>query len=127
MQKSRQKSAWQRGVRLATIWKRVRGNLIQWDNRCVKWAKKKNAPAWVGHIPLIAFILFSITTICIGGLLMISAIVIWAALLISSHLKAPVQVEVINNNSPTDYEGYSWDRDRYSWERKRYENWNQND
>ncbi|MFJ5498717.1 hypothetical protein ACIPUN_02090 [Pectobacterium sp. CHL-2024] len=69
MNRSRQNSAYQRGARAASIWKRLNGNARLWDSVCVEKARKHHLPAWFGHVPIILFIVLFISTIAFGGLI----------------------------------------------------------
>lgn len=60
MYQSQDKRAWNRGVRLAGIWKRAKANLLNWDKKCVAWAKAHRLEGWMGHIPA--------CLLCVGSL-----------------------------------------------------------
>ncbi|RAT17399.1 hypothetical protein AU490_13765 [Lonsdalea populi] len=69
MDQTKQQHAYQRGARVARLWKKVKGSVLHWDERCVTWANKKHLPTWIGHAPIIIFIAFFISTIVFGGLI----------------------------------------------------------
>ncbi len=53
MYQSQEKRAWERGVRLAAIWKGIKKIFTRLDQRCVILAKQYKLPKWLGHIPLL--------------------------------------------------------------------------
>lgn len=61
------KQAYNRGIKAADMWKKLKNVLSTWDRRCVHWASNHNAPKWVGRIPLVAAILASFTGMIAGG------------------------------------------------------------
>ncbi|EHD22932.1 MULTISPECIES: hypothetical protein [Brenneria] len=69
MNQTKQQHAYQRGARIARLWKKVKGSVLHWDERCVTWANKKHLPPWIGHAPIIIFIAFFISTIAFGSLI----------------------------------------------------------
>ncbi|EBH9578867.1 hypothetical protein ER596_23715 [Salmonella enterica subsp. enterica serovar Havana] len=79
MSHSQDKRAWNRGVRLAGIWKRVTANLLKWDKKCVVWAKAHRLKSWMGHIPLLLTIICSLAALIAGGLIVSgSAVLLWS-------------------------------------------------
>jgi hypothetical protein len=53
MPQSQKNRAWNRGARLAILYKQMKVNLLNLDKICVTLAKKNRIPTWIGHIPLI--------------------------------------------------------------------------
>lgn len=89
MSQTKQQHAYQRGVRVARFWKKVKGSVLYWDRRCVVWANKKRIPSWVGHIPVVFLFAISIVTCLAGGLLFVGIVIlIWAILLLPSIMGA---------------------------------------
>lgn len=89
MSQTKQQHAYQRGIRLARLWNKVKGNVLYWDRRCVALVNKKHIPSWVGHIPVVFLLAISIVTCLAGGLLFVGiAILIWAFLLLPSVMEA---------------------------------------
>ncbi|MCG8708800.1 hypothetical protein JHU04_002024 [Brenneria sp. 4F2] len=64
-----QNSAYQRGARAASIWKRLNGNTRHWDKICVEKAQRHHLPAWLGHVPIFVLFSFLISTIVCGSLI----------------------------------------------------------
>jgi hypothetical protein len=78
--------AYVRGLRAAGIWKSLKRSLINWDQRCVAWAKKHKFPAGAGRVPLIAAILISLTGLVAGGIAVALIIAfIWAIVFIRQN------------------------------------------
>ncbi|AOV10022.1 MULTISPECIES: DUF3742 family protein [Enterobacteriaceae] len=67
MSKTGQQHAYQRGARIARLWKKVKGSVLHWDKRCVAWANKKHLPSWIGHAPIIVALLGLLTAILMGS------------------------------------------------------------
>lgn len=53
MPQSQKNRAWNRGARLAILYKQMKVKLLNLDKICVTLAKKNRIPTWIGHIPLI--------------------------------------------------------------------------
>ncbi|MBK0488238.1 hypothetical protein GZZ45_08540 [Klebsiella aerogenes] len=76
MYQSQDKRAWNRGVHLAGIWKRVISNLLKLDKKCVVWAKAHRLKSWMGHIPLILTIICLLVALITGGLIVSGSVVL---------------------------------------------------
>lgn len=80
--------AYVRGVRAASIWKQLKRILTSWDLRCAIWAKKHNAPVWVGRIPLTLAILVSLAGLIAGGLVVTLIVAfIWSIAFILQNIE----------------------------------------
>ena len=78
MYQSQEKRAWERGVRLAAIWKGTKKIFTRLDQRCVMLAKLYKLPKWLGHMPLLLAVLCSLVALIAGGLLIsCSAVLLW--------------------------------------------------
>ncbi|WP_127958541.1 hypothetical protein [Serratia microhaemolytica] len=91
---TRQERAFQRGIRAAAFWRKVKSGVLAWDAHCVAVAKKRNLPGWVGHTPLGIIGLTSLILVAMG-LFMVASIVftLLATLLAVLLLKTPTQSE----------------------------------
>ncbi|EIX9082259.1 hypothetical protein MLE32_000548 [Klebsiella aerogenes] len=79
--------AWQRGVRMASLWKKLKASVLHFDNRCVTWVKRKNLPAWLGHFPIFLFGFIALCGCIVWGLLAVfSLVTIWALMVIISNI-----------------------------------------
>lgn len=100
MSQTRNQQAYQRGIRVAHMWKRLKGTILRWDTFCVSKARKHRLPTWLGHVPITCLVAVSTISGLTGGLLV--AIVIlcgWALLLLPSMmelLRPTVNVKVTN-------------------------------
>ena len=63
--------AWQRGVRMASLWKKLKASVLLFDNRCVAWARLKKLPTWVGHLPTILACMLLFACIVMGSALIV--------------------------------------------------------
>jgi len=100
MNETRQHHAYQRGERMASLWKRLKGTILRWDGFCVSKARKYKLPTWLGHVPLTCLVTISAVSCLTGGLLVAVIILfVWAFLLLSSvmeFLRPTVNVKVTN-------------------------------
>lgn len=132
MSKKRQHHAYQRGVRMANLWKRLKGRILRWDQICVSKARAHKLPGWVGHIPttfvtigviffLIAYVLVSLASVsCVFAM--------WAITYIVKNIFRPIPVEITNwnDNKKSSFERFSWENEQH---KNTYDkqSWHQND
>lgn len=100
MNDTTQHHAYQRGVRLASLWMRLKGIILRWDSFWVLKARKYSLPVWLGHVPITCLVAISAFSCLTGGLL-VGAIILfgWSLLLLPSvikFLKPTVNVKVTN-------------------------------
>lgn len=86
MSQTRDQQAYQRGIKAARLWKRLKGTVLRWDHACVSSARKHKLPGWIGHIPMGMLAVIMLATLVFGGMVItISAVFAAAlALLVSS-------------------------------------------
>uniref|UniRef100_A8G8M3 DUF3742 family protein n=1 Tax=Serratia proteamaculans (strain 568) TaxID=399741 RepID=A8G8M3_SERP5 len=100
MSKTRNQQAYQRGIRVARMWKRLKGTILRWDTLCVSKARKYGLPAWLGHVPIASLVAVSVISCLIGGLLIAVVILfVWALILLPSMmelLRPTANVKVTN-------------------------------
>jgi hypothetical protein len=80
MNETRQHHAYQRGVRMANQWKRLKGTILRWDHRCVSKAHAHKLPSWVGHIPMSMFAVIMLSALVFGGIFIASSAILVGAL-----------------------------------------------
>ncbi|MEL5565960.1 MULTISPECIES: hypothetical protein [Serratia] len=79
MNKTRQYHAYRRGVRMASLWKRLQDTILKWDSFWLTKARNYNLPAWLGHMPVAVALLGSLTIMLVGGAIITGALLfIWA-------------------------------------------------
>ncbi|MGK0666321.1 MULTISPECIES: DUF3742 family protein [unclassified Serratia (in: enterobacteria)] len=79
MNETRQHHAYQRGVRMASLWKRLKGTILKWDSFWLTKARKYKLPAWLGHMPVAVALLVSLIIMLVGGAIITGALLfIWA-------------------------------------------------
>ncbi|WP_199638498.1 hypothetical protein JEM67_02230 [Serratia sp. PAMC26656] len=135
MSQTRNQQAYQRGIRVARMWKRLKGTILRWDHRCVSKARNYRLPGWVGHVPTafvtIGFIFFLIgyALVSLAGISCVLAM--WAITYIAKNIFRPTPVEITNWNENKKLEKSSFER--FSWENEQHKNtydrqsWHQND
>ncbi|ELQ9312235.1 hypothetical protein R3D73_005287 [Serratia marcescens] len=82
MNETRQRHAYQRGVRMASLWKRLKGTILRWDSFWVSKARKHNLPAWIGHIPMSMLAVIMLAALVFGGMVIASSAVLVGALVL---------------------------------------------
>lgn len=82
MNETRLHNAYQRGVRMASLWKRLKDTILRWDAFCVSKARKYSLPAWIAHIPMIILAISILATLVFGGMIIASSVVLIGALLL---------------------------------------------
>lgn len=80
MNDTTQHHAYQRGVRMANRWKRVKSTILRWDAFCVAKAQSGKFPRWVGHIPMVFFAVIMLSALVFGGMIIASSAVLIGAL-----------------------------------------------
>ncbi|HDG1673086.1 TPA: hypothetical protein PFE07_002542 [Kluyvera cryocrescens] len=92
--------AWQRGVRMANYWIKLRSSAFYFDACCMAKAKKSSLPNWVGHIPLIIMIFLSLICVIVGGIALASCTVfLWAlALIVQNAMRTNNDSSVYSSN-----------------------------
>lgn len=79
--------AYQRGVKVAGLWKRFSGQIKYQDSRCVGWAKNHRLPTWVGHIPVVGLILAICGAAIFASLIVTGCLIfIWAIVYIIQNI-----------------------------------------
>lgn len=100
MNDTTQHHAYQRGVRMAKLWKRLKSTILRWDAFCVAKAHSYKLPGWLGHIPITCLVAVSALSCLTGGLLVgVAVLFIWAFILLPSVVdvfRPTVNVKVTN-------------------------------
>ena len=79
MNQTRDQQAYQRGIRAARKWSRLKSVIMRWDRLCVSKVREYRLPAWIGHVPIVIVFIGSVTAILFGGLLVAGCMLfIWA-------------------------------------------------
>ncbi|WP_262121624.1 hypothetical protein [Serratia ficaria] len=79
MNDTKQHHAYQRGVRMASLWKRLKGTILKWDTFFVAKARAHQLPSWIGHIPITIALFGSLTAALLGGAAIAGCLLfIWA-------------------------------------------------
>ncbi|WP_261137447.1 hypothetical protein [Serratia quinivorans] len=88
MSQTRDQQPYQRGIRAAHIWKRLKSTILRWDAFCVSKARKYNLPIWLGHVPITFLVAVSAVSCLTGGLLVgVIMLFIWSLLLLPSVME----------------------------------------
>ncbi len=111
MNDTTQHNAYQRGVRMAKLWKRLKSTILRWDTYCVAKASSYKLPGWIGHFPIVIAFLSSLTAALLGGVAIAGCLLfIWAIAFIlqqvnqtSSHATDSENFDSDNNESFTEY------------------------
>ncbi|CAI1042151.1 hypothetical protein [Serratia quinivorans] len=82
MNQTRDQQAYQRGIRAARLWKRLKSAFLRWDQRCVSKACEHKLPGWVGHIPTSMFAIIMLSALVFGGMIIASSAVLVGALVL---------------------------------------------
>lgn len=132
MNDTKQQHAYQRGVRMANLWKRLKDTILKWDSRCVSKARSHKLPDWIGHIPTafiaigLIFFFFGYAIVSLAGVSCMIAM--WAITYIAKNIFSPIPVEITNwnENKKSSYERFSWENEQYknSYDKQ---SWHQND
>ncbi|MEL5421579.1 hypothetical protein [Serratia nevei] len=130
MNEKRQHHAYQRGVRMANLWKRLKGTILKWDAICVAKARRYKLPGWIGHIPMVLLTISILVALVFGGaIIATSAVLMVAVILLASPSKA--QHSGFRQSSDSDERIYhDWDHDRFNgreYHPHRYNGWKDDD
>ncbi|MBO1811323.1 hypothetical protein J4G53_24100 [Serratia ureilytica] len=105
MSQTRDQQAYQRGIRAARLWKRLKGTILRWDHACVSSARKHKLPGWIGHIPMGMLAVIMLAALVFGGMVIASVtIIIMALLLIILSILEPR--DEIKENTTFEYKIY---------------------
>ncbi|HEI8505936.1 TPA: hypothetical protein SLF17_003111 [Serratia marcescens] len=105
MSHTRDQQAYQRGIKAARLWKRLKGTILRWDQRCVSNARKHKLPGWIGHIPMGMLAVIMLTALVFGGMVIASVTtIIMAFLLITFSIFEPS--DEINEKTTFEYKIY---------------------
>lgn len=87
MSQTQNQQAYQRGIRIARMWKRLKGTILRWDMFCVSKARKHKLPGWIGHVPIAVAFLGSAAAALFGGFIIAGSLLfIWAFAFILQHV-----------------------------------------
>lgn len=87
MNDTKQHYAYQRGVRMASLWKRLKVTILKWDTFFVAKARAHKLPGWIGHVPIAIAFLGSVTAALLGGLIIACCLLfIWAIAIILQNI-----------------------------------------
>jgi len=110
MNDTKQQHAYQRGVRMANLWKRLKGTILKWDNICVSKARSLKLPGWTGHIPIIMLVVVIMFAVVFGGMLIASTAVLLGGVILAGSIfssKEKITDSSMHTNSsyksPTEY------------------------
>ncbi len=79
MKHAREQQAYQRGVRMVSLWKRLKGTILKWDTFFVAKAHAHKLPGWIGHVPIAIALFCSLTAALLGGVAIAGCLLfIWA-------------------------------------------------
>ena len=106
MNKTRQYHAYQRGVRMANLWKRLKGAILRWDAFCVSKARKYKLPGWIGHIPMSMLAASILAAVAFGGLFIASIGIITSAIILIASLAFEPLDEQNSRKSTFEYKTY---------------------
>lgn len=132
MNDTTQHHAYQRGVRMATLWKRIKSTILNWDSRCVPKARSHKLPGWIGHIPTVflasGLILFLFGYAIVSFARASCMISMWAITYIAKNIFRPIPVEITNwnENKKSSYERFSWENEQHKNVYDK-QSWHQND
>ncbi len=132
MNQTRGQQAYQRGMKAAHLWTRLKGTILRWDQRCVTNIRKHKLPGWIGHTPtvfvVIGFILFLIGYALVSLAGVSCVIAMWALSYSVKIIFSPTRVGITNwpENKKSNFERFSWENEQY---KNTYEkqSWHQND
>ncbi|HGE6737104.1 TPA: hypothetical protein ACGCBI_000531 [Serratia marcescens] len=87
MSQTRDQQAYQRGIKAARLWKRLKGTILRWDHACVSSARKHKLPGWIGHIAITFALVGSAIAILFGSIVIIGSVLfIWAIVFILQNI-----------------------------------------
>ncbi|WP_434462167.1 hypothetical protein ACMV5L_01685 [Serratia plymuthica] len=109
MNDTKQQHAYQRGVRIANLWKRLKGTILKWDAICVAKARNHKLPGWVGYVPIAIALFGSLTAALLGGAAIAGCLLfIWAIAVIRQNADlSNVQLnESTSDEESNTHDGY---------------------
>ncbi|ECF6074072.1 hypothetical protein FNH47_08415 [Salmonella enterica subsp. houtenae] len=114
MNQARGQQAYQRGIRAARKWSRLKNVIIKWDRLCVSKVREYRLPAWIGHVPIVIALIGSVTAMLFGGLIVAgSMLFIWAIAFILQNAGQNLSGEVTHENNslenPKSSSGYAYE------------------
>ncbi|MGP0837999.1 hypothetical protein [Serratia sp. CY85251] len=80
MSQTRDQQAYQRGIKAARLWKRLKGTILRWDQLCVSKARAQKLPGWIGHGPMAIALIASVAIIVFGGIVIIGCMLLISAI-----------------------------------------------
>ncbi|WP_405052969.1 DUF3742 family protein [Serratia ureilytica] len=87
MSQTRNQQAYQRGIWVARMWKRLKNTILRWDTLCVSKARKHKLPGWIGHLPIAIVFLGSVTVALFGGIIIVASLLfIWTIAIILQNI-----------------------------------------
>ncbi|QLS53466.1 hypothetical protein HV314_04560 [Citrobacter sp. RHBSTW-00887] len=112
MPQSQKNRAWNRGARLAILYKQMKVNLLNLDKICVTLAKKNRIPTWIGHMPLILVFAGTLAGLLTVGFV-ISACLIF--LLCITFIAKNVSSSAPDDDDSSTGPGYRYGKDGYGY------------
>ncbi|MGP1066831.1 hypothetical protein ACJ8LR_24000 [Serratia sp. CY56810] len=110
MNETKQHHAYQRGVSMASLWKRLKGTILKWDAICVAKARSHKLPCWVGHIPMSMLVVAMMSAVVFGGIIIASSAVLLGGLILAGSIfssKEKITDSSVHTDStyksPTEY------------------------
>lgn len=130
MSQTRDQQAYQRGIKAARLWKRLKGTILRWDHACVSSARKHKLPGWIGHIPMGMLAVTMLIALVFGGMVTATlAVLVGAVILLTFPSKA--QSSSFRHSDDNDEQIYhDWNRDRFNgreYHPHRYNEWKDDD
>ncbi|EPM1538090.1 hypothetical protein [Serratia ureilytica] len=108
MNETKQQHAYQCGVRIANLWKRIKGTILKWDACCVAKARSHKLPSWCGHFPIAIALIASLTAALLGGVAIAGCLLfIWAIAFILQNTDFSNMQVPDRTNESVDDDGYS--------------------
>lgn len=104
MSQTRDQQAYQRGIKAASLWKRLKGTILRWDHACVSSARKHKLPGWIGHIPMGMLAVIMLAALVFGGMVIASSAVFVGALvlLVSGAFSSRDETSLNDDNDMVD-------------------------
>lgn len=87
MSQTRNQQAYQQGIRIARMLKRLKSTILRWDTFCVSKARRHKLPGWIGHIPIAVAFIGSAAAALFGGIIIAGSLLfIWAIAIILQNV-----------------------------------------
>ncbi|TSB29746.1 hypothetical protein FOT43_07515 [Serratia marcescens] len=100
MSQARDQQAYQRGIRAARKWSRLKNVTMRWDRLCVSKVREYKLPAWIGHVPIVIALIASVAAMLFGGLLVAGCMLfIWTIAFILQNAGQNPSSEVTHENN----------------------------